>query len=70
MLQMYLLYSYGVATMDRNSFGKIGAEGQHFLRLSIATSLERLKEGVERIRQASRDPKAFARFMDEEKLYS
>jgi aspartate aminotransferase len=70
MLQMYLLYSYGVATMDRNSFGKIGADGQHFLRLSIATSLARLKEGVERICLASEDRKAFARFMAEEKLYS
>mgnify|MGYP001553002504 FL=1 len=70
MLQMYLLYSFGVATMDRNSFGKIGAEGQHFLRLSIATSLDRLKEGVARICQASDDPKAFTRFMNEEKLYS
>jgi aspartate aminotransferase len=70
MLQMYLLYSYGVATMDRNSFGKIGANGQHFLRLSIATSLGRLKEGMERICEASRNPEAFARFMDEEQLYS
>lgn len=70
MLQMYLLYSFGVATMDRNSFGKIGAEGQHFLRLSIATSLARLKEGIERMTQAGQDREAFARFMNEEKLYS
>jgi aspartate/methionine/tyrosine aminotransferase len=70
MLQMFLLYSYGVATMDRNSFGKIGAEGQHFLRLSIATSLERLKEGIARIRTASTDNAGFKRFMEEEKLYA
>ena len=70
MLQMFLLYSYGVATMDRNSFGKIGAEGQHFLRLSIATSLNRLKEGVSRIQSASTDRAGFVRFMNEEKLYS
>ncbi len=70
MLQMFLLYSYGVATMDRNSFGKIGADGQHFLRLSIATSLDRLKEGVERIVTASSDRAGFLRFMEEEKLYS
>ncbi|HXC24518.1 MAG TPA: pyridoxal phosphate-dependent aminotransferase [Gemmatimonadaceae bacterium] len=69
MLQMFLLYRYGVATMDRNSFGKIGAEGQHFLRLSIATSLERLKEGVERIRRASTDTEGFAAFLREEKMY-
>jgi aspartate/methionine/tyrosine aminotransferase len=69
MLQMYLLYSYGVATMDRNSFGRIGADGQHFLRLSIATSLDRLKEGIARFRIASVDPALFERFMKEEKLY-
>ena len=70
MLQMFLLYSYGVATMDRNSFGKIGADGQHFLRLSIATGLDRLKEGVSRMATASTDHAGFARFMTEEKLYS
>ncbi|MEO8945980.1 MAG: aminotransferase class I/II-fold pyridoxal phosphate-dependent enzyme [Gemmatimonadaceae bacterium] len=69
MLQMFLLYRYGVATMDRNSFGKIGADGQHFLRLSIATSLDRLKEGVARMSEASTDSAGFTRFMDEEKLY-
>ena len=69
MLQMFLLYRYGVATMDRNSFGKIGAEGQHFLRLSIATSLERLQEGVERMRKASTDKEGFAAFLREEKMY-
>jgi aspartate/methionine/tyrosine aminotransferase len=70
MLQMFFLYSYGVATMDRNSFGKIGAEGQHFMRFSIATSLDRLKEGVARMRTASTDRAGFARFMKEEKLYN
>ena len=69
MLQMFLLYRYGVATMDRNSFGKIGAEGQHFLRLSIATSMERLQEGVERMRRAATDPDGFAAFMREERMY-
>jgi bifunctional pyridoxal-dependent enzyme with beta-cystathionase and maltose regulon repressor activities len=70
MLQMFFLYSYGVATMDRNSFGKIGAEGQHFMRFSIATSLDRLKEGVARMRTASTDRAGFARVMNEEKLYN
>ena len=54
MLQMFLLYRYGVATMDRNSFGSIGAEGQHFLRLSIATSMENCQEGVGRMAKARR----------------
>jgi len=70
MFQMFLLYRYGVATMDRNSFGKIGAEGEHFLRLSIATSLDRLKEGVGRMRRAAADRDGFAAFMAEEKLYA
>lgn len=69
MFQMFLLYSYGVATMDRNSFGSIGAENQHFLRLSIATSLEQLKEGVGRIEKASRDTTGFEAFLEREKLW-
>ncbi|HEX4942565.1 MAG TPA: hypothetical protein VFW51_08515 [Actinomycetota bacterium] len=69
MLQMFLLYRYGVATMDRNSFGVIGAEGQHFLRLSIATSLERLREGVERFAEAAGDREGFHSFMEEELLW-
>jgi aspartate/methionine/tyrosine aminotransferase len=69
MFQMFLLYKHGVATMDRNSFGKVGAEGQHFLRLSIATSLDRLQEGVRRITRASTDGDGFAAFMREERLY-
>jgi aspartate aminotransferase len=55
MLQGFLLERYGVATMDRNSFGRIGADGEHFLRLSIATSLERLREGIKRMQQAFSD---------------
>lgn len=69
MFQMFLLYSYGVATMDRKSFGAIGAEGQHFLRLSIATSMDRLQEGVTRIANASRDREGFAEFLEREKLW-
>jgi aspartate/methionine/tyrosine aminotransferase len=69
MLQMFLLYRYGVATMDRNSFGRIGAEGQHFLRLSIATSLERLKEGVMRMARAAEDAEGFAAFFEQERLW-
>ncbi len=69
MLQMFLLYRYGVATMDRNSFGVIGAEGQHFLRLSIAASLARLREGVERFAEAAGDREGFRSFMEEEHLW-
>ena len=66
MLQMFLLYRHGVATMDRNSFGRVGAEGQHFLRLSIATGLEQLQRGVARIATAASDVAGFAEFMDQE----
>ena len=52
MLQMFLLYRYGVASMDRASFGRIGAEGQDFLRLSIANSMHDIERGVERIMRA------------------
>lgn len=70
MLQMFLLYRYGVATMDRASFGTIGAEGQHFLRLSIANSMEDIREGVSRIRAAADDEEGFGRFVAEEKLWA
>ncbi len=69
MFQMFLLYRYGVATLDRNSFGSIGAHGQHYLRLSIATSMEHCREGVSRMRRAAEDRDGFARFLEEEKLW-
>ena len=62
MLQMFLLYRHGVATMDRASFGEIGAEGQHFLRLSIANSMEDLRRGVSRIAEAAEDRAGFEAF--------
>ena len=62
MLQMFLLYRYGVATMDRASFGTIGAEGQDFLRISIANSMHDIRRGVERIAAAATDARGFAEF--------
>ena len=63
--QMFALYHHGVATMDRRSFGAIGSEGKHYLRLSTATDMESLKEGVQRIEAASRDKEGIARFIRE-----
>jgi aspartate/methionine/tyrosine aminotransferase len=63
LVQMFLLFRYDVATMDRRSFGKIGAEGKHFLRISIATGIDDLKEAVDRIRAASRDRQGFADYL-------
>lgn len=63
LFQMFLLYMHSVATMDRNSFGRIGAEGQHFLRLSCASDLEVLEEGARRLKVASSDREGFEKFM-------
>jgi len=65
LVQMFLLFRYAVATMDRRAFGAIGAEGRHFLRISVATALDDLKEAMERIRAASQDSKGFAEFFRE-----
>ncbi len=67
LLQMFLLFKHGVATMDRKSFGRIGSEGKHYLRLSIATGIDDLKEGLTRIGKAAQDVKGFEAFMQEGK---
>ncbi|NQU03654.1 MAG: aminotransferase class I/II-fold pyridoxal phosphate-dependent enzyme [Syntrophaceae bacterium] len=63
LFQMFLLYHHGVATLDRRSFGTIGSEGRHYLRLSLATDMESLKEGIRRIDAASGDMEGFRKFM-------
>jgi aspartate/methionine/tyrosine aminotransferase len=63
LFQMFLLWNYQVATMDRRSFGQIGAENMHFLRLSIATGLDDLKTGMERMAAAVTDRAGFSRFV-------
>jgi aspartate aminotransferase len=65
LFQMFLLWRYQVATLDRASFGRIGAEGQHFLRLSIATGTEDLRDAADRIRRAADDRTGFQEFMRE-----
>ena len=65
MFQMFALYNHQVAVMDRNSFGKIGAEGQHYLRLSIASDLPALEEGVRRLEAASKDRHGFKHFIED-----
>ena len=64
LFQMFALYEHKVAVMDRRSFGAIGAENLHFLRLSIAADLDTLKEGVRRIKAAGEDIDGFKRFID------
>ena len=65
LFQLFLLFRHHVATLDRKSFGRIGSEGKHYLRLSIATSLEQLKLGMQRLERASRDADGFRAFVQE-----
>ena len=67
LFQMFLLFKYYVATMDRKSFGRIGSEGKHYLRLSIATGKDELIEALKRIEAASKDKAGFAAFVKEGK---
>ncbi len=67
LFQRFLLFGYCVATLDRRSFGTIGSEGKHYLRLSIATSLEDLEEAVLRIALAADDSAGFRGFVAEGK---
>ena len=64
LFQMFALYEHQVAVMDRKSFGEIGADDLHFLRLSIAADLDTLKEGVQRIAATGEDAEGFRRFME------
>ena len=64
LFQMFLLFVHGVATLDRKSFGRLGAEPYHYLRLSIATGTEELKKGLARIAAAAGDREGFRRFFD------
>jgi aspartate aminotransferase len=65
LFQMFLLFEYQVATMDRKSFGRLGSENFHYLRLSFATDTESLQEGLKRIATAAQDRKGFGRFFNQ-----
>jgi len=65
LLQMFLLFRYGIATLDRRAFGVIGAEGRHFLRISVATAIDDLAEAMQRLDAASRDRAGFESFVRE-----
>jgi aspartate/methionine/tyrosine aminotransferase len=70
LFQMFLLYEYRVATMDRKSFGRVGSEKYHYLRISFATDTESLKEGIKRIEAAARDRRGLSQFFEKrEHLY-
>jgi aspartate aminotransferase len=63
LFQMFLLFEYQVATMDRKSFGRIGTENMHYLRISIATDIDSLRLAVSRIAEAAKDTAGFERFL-------
>ena len=63
LFQMFALYHHLVAVMDRRSFGAIGTENMHFLRLSIAADTESLKEGGRRLAAAGDDVDGFHKFV-------
>jgi len=63
LFQLFLLYRYHVATMDRRSFSTLGSEGQHFLRISTANSDEELAGAVSRIAEAAHDVDGFQDFI-------
>jgi aspartate aminotransferase len=65
LVQMFLLWRHHVATMDRRSFGRLGSDGLHYLRLSIATASDDLKLGLQRIRAAAADHDGFKDFIKE-----
>jgi len=67
LFQLFLLFVHHVATLDRKSFGRFGSEGKHFLRISIATSLEDLETAVLRIAMAADDRVGFRKFSAEGK---
>jgi len=63
LFQLFLLYRYQTATMDRRSFCIRGSEGQHFLRLSIATGEDDLREAMDRIATAAQDAEGFGDYV-------
>lgn len=63
LFQLFALYYHHVAFLDRRSFCKIGAEDQHFIRLSAASESTVLKEGIQRLEAALLDRAGFAKFM-------
>ena len=69
MFQLFALYNHGVATLDRASFGRVGIEGLEYVRISMASSLEQLKAGVERMAAAAEDKKGFAEFIAKPDLW-
>jgi aspartate/methionine/tyrosine aminotransferase len=65
LFQMFALYEHQVAVLDRLSFGRIGSEDKHFLRISTASKLSVLKDGVQRLQNAAQDQAGLEKFLRE-----
>ena len=70
LFQLFALYKHGVATLDRAAFGVVGSEGQHYIRISLASDIEALKTGVSRLAEASVDVNGFQAFLKQSELYT
>ena len=68
LFQMFALYAHGVAVLDRNAFGTLGVENQHYLRLSLASSLPELEQGVARLAAAGSDRSGFRNFISQREI--
>jgi bifunctional pyridoxal-dependent enzyme with beta-cystathionase and maltose regulon repressor activities len=60
---MFALYHHNVAVLDRQSFGKIDSEGQHYIRLSIASELAVLEDGISQLSDAVKDYSGIEKFL-------
>jgi aspartate/methionine/tyrosine aminotransferase len=69
LFQLFALYKHGVATLDRSAFGLLGSEGQHYLRISLASDIDALKAGVARLSEAATDLQGFQAFLEQPELY-
>lgn len=65
LFKLFLLFRHGVATLDRRAFGKIGAEGRDYLRISVATAMDDLRDAADGIEAAAGDADGFASFIAE-----
>lgn len=63
LFQMFALFHHHVAVLDRKSFGRIGSENQHYIRISFATDIEQLKIGIERLKKAFQDKQGFEQYI-------
>jgi aspartate aminotransferase len=65
LFQMFALFHHNVACLDRRSFGKIGSEKEHFIRLSAAADIETLKQGVQNLNDAFQDKPGFKKYIQQ-----